>query len=696
MAAKEEFRFIIGAKDASGPVLRGVLGGLKSFGSAGAKALSAPFRALTSLRSTGLQSSIQLLSGFSRQLNGIIERGSRLQVVETAFGRLTGASRSRVRGLAKDLQDAAAGTITLKRSMEIANRAISSGLSLGDTKTALEFISKKAFTTGKSAAQAINTVITGLARGSTLFLDDFGILVDGTDGVRKDFDRIRSSGAFDQLGPAAQKAEIIRAAMKEMREQLGSLGVTGRESAFVFERIKTFVTDIGNDIAKAVAGSKGFGNILKFVAQQSQSIATVFKTQGFGAGIKQALASVGSVLGSFFQDLADNISAALTKGVLSALLKIQPSLSSFAKNLQNVVNITNELQLRATGQTTAADEIKKARLAALHSKATFFGVTQADIDKAQIPGFGRTGDALKQLSADADASAAAQTRAQFGSPDPRRVQRIRNRERGLKREQELIDRGRDSATVQREARLRAQDEVGRRRKKGFQPPKPREFQQLVKDQLAEVRQERKEEIERQLETINQQLLDLGATPTATQKKPATLPGTRQRRIDAARNRIAAKQRRLAKLPPARDVVAGRAGGIAGMDALFERGEEELVRRFGPDLDAEPEHIDLVFRRFIERALDKKRAGLRKGIDRDRENLANLEGDDGGTGGAPRGTSPGASDLSAASKELLGSAQTFKAVGNEILSMLRSVAASIGVVNELEAVGSRVGRTSLGG
>ncbi len=51
-------------------------------------------------------------------------------------------------------------------------------MNFNDLSTSLEYLQKYAKATDKDFQQLVNTIITGLARGSVLMLDDAGIIID--------------------------------------------------------------------------------------------------------------------------------------------------------------------------------------------------------------------------------------------------------------------------------------------------------------------------------------------------------------------------------------------------------------------------------------------------------------------------------------------------------------------------------------
>lgn len=383
--AGEKLQYTVSAKDASSGVLRRVLGQLGSFSTSATRLVSAPFRALTSIRMVGLQASISMLRGLGDQIDSLVERGTRMEVVRKSFEALTGRTGPAAERLARRFQAASQGTLSMVRAMEIANRALASGLSAGDLNTALEFISKKSITTGKDAAAAIDTVITGLSRGSTLFLDDFGVLVDGIEGVARAYNAIHGSDAFENLGPAAQKAETVRAAMEDMRRQIGAIGITGGEAAFAWARIKTSITDSVDKLVGAVARSKAFQSVLKDISDIAGGIARSLSGDDQGQMLSKLWERAKDLLGAVFKDIGE----LLGTGLLEAIRKIWPRLVDGVKALGEFL---------WAALKDAAEKFAAHLAIKLEPLLKMFGVV-VDVEKmrqvANKPGI--AGDALKGL-----------------------------------------------------------------------------------------------------------------------------------------------------------------------------------------------------------------------------------------------------------------------------------------------------------
>ncbi len=311
----------IGARDHTQGTLNGMIRSVRRAASIVSKPITIPLRmgrsALALARDINLGLA-PLVSGLDR----IIERGTSLEVVRKSFESLTGTSGKDASRMARSLVQASSGTLRLAEAMQIANRALASGMQFEQIGTSIEFISKKAITTGKDASQAIDTVITGLSRGSTLFLDDFGILVDGLEGVKQTYDSINGSGAWDALGPAAQKAETVRQAIVEMREQTDKLGISGKETVFVWQSIKNAIGDASDKLFATIGRSDALRGVLTGIRDTIGGMTRHFEQGGSLTELllgKKGGAS-GGLLGLLGAGLLD-AGELLGRGILGGLLK---------------------------------------------------------------------------------------------------------------------------------------------------------------------------------------------------------------------------------------------------------------------------------------------------------------------------------------------------------------------------------------
>ncbi len=325
-----KFAIEIGATDRTEGGLRSVVSRFRSFARTALRPITVPI----TIARGGLRLLRDINLGLRPPVAGIdqlIERGAALETIRKSFANLTGTAGRGVERMARQLVNAASGTLRLGEAMAIANRALAGGLSFDQLGVAIDFISKKSVTTGKNASDALGTVITGLSRGSTLFLDDFGILVDGIEGVREAFDKLKGRGSFDALSQSAQKAETVNQAIAEMRGQLGKLGVSGNETVFLWQRIKNSIGDAVDGLTGAVAGSQEMHQALRGIRETIDAMRAHIEGGGaikellFGKGDSGGLAGLaGALLKDVGLSLGRGIFSAMAGGLASLLRAIDP------------------------------------------------------------------------------------------------------------------------------------------------------------------------------------------------------------------------------------------------------------------------------------------------------------------------------------------------------------------------------------
>ncbi len=111
------------------------------------------------------------------------EVGAKAQFVEKNFSKFAkNAGRDSVQ-MMNDLRNATQGFIGDMELQQFAMQSLISGINFDDMTVAMEYTSRFAMATGKNVAQSMQTVMTGLARGSAQFLDDVGIQVMGAEDV---------------------------------------------------------------------------------------------------------------------------------------------------------------------------------------------------------------------------------------------------------------------------------------------------------------------------------------------------------------------------------------------------------------------------------------------------------------------------------------------------------------------------------
>lgn len=233
---------VVSAQDQTQSALRSAMGGLASLARAAGRGITVPLRIAGG--GLGLLRDIQQgLRPALGALDGLIERGARLKLVEKAFGGLAQVGAAAADRLAKRIQAASGDTLRLAEAMRVANRGMSLGLDLRTIVTATEFAARKAVTLGEEPGQLLERILMDLGKGTTRVLDDIGLMRDGVEGVARAYDRINGSGAFSAMSESAKKAEIARVAVAEMARDMRGMRVTLGDVGSGWQRLKVQVGD---------------------------------------------------------------------------------------------------------------------------------------------------------------------------------------------------------------------------------------------------------------------------------------------------------------------------------------------------------------------------------------------------------------------------------------------------------------------
>lgn len=271
--ASKGITFTINADDRTAATFARVLQGADKFGKNLEKGFGSTMK--RAFAPTNLLSTLNLLKMAGSAVSGVfnsvaesVEEGARAQLAIKSFASVVSMSERHATGLARQLQEAAMNTMDLQGAMQMANRSMLAGLSFDQMKQITAFATRKSSTMGISTQSAVERIVMGLSRGSPQILDDFALLVDGIDQVKRGYNAIHGAKAFDSLGPAAQKSQIIEAAMKDMSVQMGRLGISGNESLVRFDGMRTAMADIVTDIKRAVATSPKLAGMAKSLTDQ--------------------------------------------------------------------------------------------------------------------------------------------------------------------------------------------------------------------------------------------------------------------------------------------------------------------------------------------------------------------------------------------------------------------------------------------
>ena len=136
---------------------------------------------------------------------------NQFDLTSDAFDRLARRAGSTAPAELEKLRNAVGGTLSDLRLMQSVGAAVDAGLTFEQSRTAVEFLRRYSLAFGKDFNQLTSTIFTGLQRGSTLMLDDAGIIIDA------------SSDIYKGLSEVEKKSALVETAIQLMGEKMKTL-----------------------------------------------------------------------------------------------------------------------------------------------------------------------------------------------------------------------------------------------------------------------------------------------------------------------------------------------------------------------------------------------------------------------------------------------------------------------------------------
>ena len=150
--------------------------------------------------------------------------GAQAQLVEKNFKKMASDQGRNVADMMSSLRSATLGMVNDMQLQQSAMKALISGIDFDDLLVAMEYVTKFALSTGDSVSTRMQTVLTGLARGSALMLDDVGIQIKGTQNiVGRAIDQMKEKMNIfaDSEGEAAIEAAKLKSEFENLKIAIG-------------------------------------------------------------------------------------------------------------------------------------------------------------------------------------------------------------------------------------------------------------------------------------------------------------------------------------------------------------------------------------------------------------------------------------------------------------------------------------------
>ena len=142
------------------------------------------------------------------------------RVTEQTFQNLATRGGVEVEASIERLREAAQGTISDFKLMQIAGQNMIAGLEIEQIATMLEFVRRRSLSFGKGFDESLRMISSGVQRASPLFLDDFQIFISLQDQMFKGLDNMAKRQVFTKE-MVRQMTEQMKLLATETRLSLG-------------------------------------------------------------------------------------------------------------------------------------------------------------------------------------------------------------------------------------------------------------------------------------------------------------------------------------------------------------------------------------------------------------------------------------------------------------------------------------------
>jgi len=176
----------------------------------------------------------------SNEVFQLAKLGATAKLVRKNFEELSDQAGVSADQMLADMKRASLGMVSEMELQQKANQAMISGLDPSDMITAMEFTTKFALSTGTDVAQKMQSVFTGLARGSAQFLDDVGIQVMGS-------------------------KDVVGDAIDQMKEKMSQFSIDSEDAAIGIDGMTAAIKDMSAEIGESLTpAAQGFADTVKF------------------------------------------------------------------------------------------------------------------------------------------------------------------------------------------------------------------------------------------------------------------------------------------------------------------------------------------------------------------------------------------------------------------------------------------------
>ena len=293
---------------------------------------------------------IKQIVGFTWELGKL---GAQATLVEKNFAGFADRAGRTTEDMMGKLRKATMNTVKDIELQQFAMKAMISGINFDDAITMMEYVTKYAMSTGDSVSERMRTVVTGLARGSALMLDDVGIMVTKTgDVVVKATDQMKEK--MNLFTTSEQDAAVAAAAMSAEWEN---------QKAIMGKAILPLYTDISNLLANKLIPAMG-----TWVSESVKMLKVLFTSKTLEDERVDRLIELAKAAGDEGV-LQDHLNKKLTEQI------------TIRKNIKAI----EEQPGRKTGLDKDQLEIQREKLAKVTEQIVKLGLAQKEIKEPKNP-----------------------------------------------------------------------------------------------------------------------------------------------------------------------------------------------------------------------------------------------------------------------------------------------------------------------
>ncbi len=278
---------------------------------------------------------IGMLAGAGKVVFDSLETGAKLNDIEATFSRLVRTLNKAPDTAIDQLKTATRGALTEMQAMAVTTQGLIAGMKFDDLTTSLEYLQKYAKVTDKDFQQLVNTIMTGLARGSVLMLDDAGIIIDQQTLMAE---KAKEYGR--SLTELEKKHILVGEAIRQMKEKMPALGGELETTYDHLKKIKSYWTDFFNMLKKWSV--QGLGAIFAAIGKLVEGFYSV------RIGLVKLQQSFGKIFGE--------IAITVNQKMMDIMITLRDALGSSAAGLVDIDNpVANVTRKMLSGATSALD-----------------------------------------------------------------------------------------------------------------------------------------------------------------------------------------------------------------------------------------------------------------------------------------------------------------------------------------------------